>query len=42
MRFLRIWLSSLVRISFLVRKRVNICDFTMKFVDKMASCQFGI
>ena len=28
-------------ISFLARERVSICDFVMKFVDKMISCQFG-
>ena len=28
-------------ISFLARERVSICDFVMKFVDKITSCQFG-
>ena len=25
----------------MARERVSICDFVMKFVDKMISCQFG-
>ena len=31
----------MVRISILVRVRVSIRDFVMKFVDKMTPCQFG-
>ena len=31
----------MVRISFLFRGKVSICDFVMKFVDKLTSCQFG-
>ena len=31
----------MVTISFLVRERVSIRYFMMKFVDKMTSCQFG-
>ena len=33
--------SFMVRISFLFRGKVSICDFVMKFVDKLTSCQFG-
>ena len=31
----------MVRISFLLWGKVSICDFVMKFVDKLTSCQFG-
>ena len=42
--FFRVWVSFLVsfmvKVSFLVRQRVSICDFVMKLVYKMTSCQF--
>ena len=31
----------MVRISFLVRERVNIRDLAIQFVDKKTPCQFG-
>ena len=36
-----LWLGFIVRISFLVRERVSICDSVVKFVDKMMSYQFS-